>query len=152
MTTLTYPNEGMSVGWAYSEDYDLLCQVIETQALWGETACRIRLPGRDSVIMIPASRLKSLPKAALEHGKPICEALAQERQSHIAREREQATYVIAAHRRTVELIDLPQARNYCLKPLVQEGRSFQGLFDPKGYANPELPALLVIRVQGGGHD
>ncbi len=53
----------MNVGWAYSADYGQICQVIETQTLWGETSCRVWLPGRDSVVRIPASRLKPLESA-----------------------------------------------------------------------------------------
>jgi len=49
--------------WYYSPDHGQLCQVIETQTLWGETTCRVWLPGRDSVVRIPASRLKSLESA-----------------------------------------------------------------------------------------
>ena len=49
--------------WCYSPDHGQLCQVIETQTLWGETTCRVWLPGRDSVVRIPASRLKSLESA-----------------------------------------------------------------------------------------
>ncbi len=49
--------------WHYSPDHGQLCQVIETQTLWGETTCRVWLPGRDSVVRIPASRLKSLESA-----------------------------------------------------------------------------------------
>jgi len=46
--------------WWYSPDYGQLCQVIETQTLWGETTCRVWLPGRDSVVCVPASRLAPL--------------------------------------------------------------------------------------------
>ena len=46
--------------WCYSPDHGQPCQVIETQTLWGETICRVWLPGSDSVVRIPASRLKSL--------------------------------------------------------------------------------------------
>ena len=46
--------------WYYSPDHGQLCQVIEAQTLWGETTCRVWLPGRDSVVRIPASRLKPL--------------------------------------------------------------------------------------------
>ena len=49
--------------WFYSLDHHSICQVIETQTLWGETTCRVWLPGRDSVVRIPASRLKSLESA-----------------------------------------------------------------------------------------
>ena len=49
--------------WYYSPDHGQLCQVIEAQTLWGETTCRVWLPGRDSVVRIPASRLKPLESA-----------------------------------------------------------------------------------------
>jgi len=46
--------------WYYSSDHGQLCQVIEAQTLWGETTCRVWLPGRDSVVRIPACILKAL--------------------------------------------------------------------------------------------
>lgn len=49
--------------WYYSPDYRELCQVIEAQTLWGETICHVWLPGRDSVVRIPAFRLKPLESA-----------------------------------------------------------------------------------------
>ena len=49
--------------WAYSEDYGQICQIIEAQILWGETIFRVWLPDRDSVVRIPASRLKSIENA-----------------------------------------------------------------------------------------
>ena len=48
----------------YSSDYGQLCQVIETQTLWGGTTCRVWLPGSDSVVRIPAANLKPLEDAA----------------------------------------------------------------------------------------
>ena len=53
----------MGIAWAYSDEYGQVCQVIETQTLWGETTCCVWLPGCDSVVRIPASRLKSLDSA-----------------------------------------------------------------------------------------
>ncbi|HET6445367.1 MAG TPA: hypothetical protein VFI27_12390 [candidate division Zixibacteria bacterium] len=46
--------------WASSENHGQICQVIETQTLWGETTCHVWLPDRDSVVRIPASRLMPL--------------------------------------------------------------------------------------------
>jgi hypothetical protein len=46
--------------WCYSPDYKQFCQVIEAQMLWGETTCRIWLPGRNTVVRVPASRLGPL--------------------------------------------------------------------------------------------
>ncbi|MFZ1405604.1 MAG: hypothetical protein WAW03_21125 [Anaerolineae bacterium] len=53
----------MDQGWYFSPDHGQLCQVIETQTLWGETTCRVWLPGSDAVVRIPASRLKPLADA-----------------------------------------------------------------------------------------
>jgi hypothetical protein len=49
--------------WYYSPDHGQLCQVIETQTLWGDTTCRVWLPGSDSVVRIPANNLKPLEDA-----------------------------------------------------------------------------------------
>ena len=46
--------------WYFSPDHGQLCQVVESQTLWGETTCRVWLPGCDSVVRVPASRLTSL--------------------------------------------------------------------------------------------
>lgn len=46
--------------WFYSPDHGQLCKVIETQSLWGDTTCRVWLPGSDSVVRIPAANLKPL--------------------------------------------------------------------------------------------
>ena len=93
-----------------------------------------------------------LQNAAEEHGKPIYEALVQEHRGRIAREREKADYAFAARRKTVERIGLPQVRNYRLNLLAQEERSFQEQLDQKAHAYPEMVPLLVIRVEGGGHE
>jgi len=93
-----------------------------------------------------------LQSAAEEHGKPIYEALVQEHRGRIAREREKADYAFAARRKTIERIGLPQVRNYRLNFLSQEERSFQEQLDQKAHAYPEMAPLLVIRVEGGGHE
>lgn len=49
--------------WYYSPDHGQLCHVVEARALWGETICRVWLPGRDSVVRVPASRLQPLDSA-----------------------------------------------------------------------------------------
>jgi len=46
--------------WVWSQNHNQLCQVIEAQTLWGETTCRVLLPGRDSVVRVPTSRLAPL--------------------------------------------------------------------------------------------
>ncbi len=101
---------------------------------------------------VSQAAFEKLQNAAEEHGKPIYEALVQEHRGRIAREREKADYAFAARRRTVERIGLPQVRNYRLNLLAQEERSFQEQLDQKAHAYPEMVPLLVIRVEGGGHE
>lgn len=93
-----------------------------------------------------------LQNAAEEQGKPVYEALVQEHRARIAREREKADYAFAARRRTVEQIGLPQVRNHRLSLLAQEERSFQEQLEQKARAYPEMVPLLVIRVEGSGHE
>ncbi len=49
--------------WYYNPDQGQLCQIIESQTLWGETPYRVWLPGSDSVVRIPAANLKPLEDA-----------------------------------------------------------------------------------------
>lgn len=51
--------------WYFSPDHGQLCQVIEIQTLWGETTCRVWLPGSNSVVRIPAANLKPLEDVAI---------------------------------------------------------------------------------------
>ena len=101
---------------------------------------------------VSQAAFEKLQNAAEEHGKPIYEALLQEHRQRIACEREKAGYAFAARRKTVERIGLPQVRNYRLNLLAQEERSFQEHLDQKAHAYPEMVPLLVIRVEGGGHE
>lgn len=93
-----------------------------------------------------------LQNVAEEHGKPIYEVLLQEHQGLITRERMKAENAFAARRKIIERISLPQVRNYRLNLLLQEERSFQEQLDHKALAYPEMVPLLVIRLEGGGHE
>ena len=84
--------------------------------------------------------------------REIYEALVQEHRARIAREREKANYAFAARRNTVERIGLPQVRDYRLNLLAQEERTFQEQLEQKSHVYPEMVPLLVIRVEGGGHE
>ena len=65
--------------WAWSPDHGQICQVIEAQTLWGETTCRVWLPDRDSVVRIPASRLRPLESAGTGSSDDIAYAAAAAR-------------------------------------------------------------------------
>ena len=57
----------MKVGiWYYSLDHAQLGQVIDAQTIWGETICRVWLPGKDTVVGVPASRLRPVSEAGLQ--------------------------------------------------------------------------------------
>ena len=51
--------------WYYSPEHGELCRVIETQTLWGETVCRVWLPGKDTVVRLPAARLLPVHEASV---------------------------------------------------------------------------------------
>jgi len=52
--------QGSDSAWHFSLDHGHPCQVINTRTLWGETTCRVWLPGRDSVVRAPSSGLATL--------------------------------------------------------------------------------------------
>jgi superfamily II DNA or RNA helicase len=90
--------------------------------------------------------------AAEEQGKPVYEALVHEHRALIAREREKADYAFAARRKTLQRIGLAQVRNYRMNLLAQEELNLHKQLDQKAHAYPEMVPLLVIRVDGGGHE
>jgi hypothetical protein len=51
--------------WYYSHDHRQLCQIVETQTLWGETICRVWLPEQNTVVRLSASRLKAIEETDL---------------------------------------------------------------------------------------
>jgi superfamily II DNA or RNA helicase len=59
--TLSVKNDN----WYYSPEHGELCRVIETQTLWGETVCRVWLPGKDTVVRLPATRLRPVHEASV---------------------------------------------------------------------------------------
>ena len=58
--------------WRWSEEHRSICRVIETDSLWGETTCRIWLPGRDSVVRkIPENVLQEDPKLLMWYDQAV---------------------------------------------------------------------------------
>ena len=101
---------------------------------------------------ISKAAFAQLQKAAEEHGKPIYEALVLKHLASIAREREKASYTFAVRRKTIERIGLSQVRSYRLHLLAQEEGTFHEQLDQKAHAYPEMVPLLMIRVEGRGHE
>lgn len=65
--------------WHYACDYREPCQIIDSQTLWGETICRVWLPGRDAVVRVAADRLEPLEKAGAASADHIVYAAAAAR-------------------------------------------------------------------------
>jgi hypothetical protein len=155
--------------WAWSEDHRQLCQVIESQTLWGEATCRVWLPGRDSLVRVPASRLKPLESAGtgslddiayVAAAALVADALTQDvllapiEASVIplpdqirALSRAIADDAFAARRKTIEQIGLPEVRNHRLNLFAQEERAFQEQLAYKAQIYPDMVPLLMIRVE-----
>jgi len=51
--------------WAYYPGHNQPALIIDTQTLWGDTVCRVWLPGRDVVVTVPASELEPPENADL---------------------------------------------------------------------------------------
>jgi superfamily II DNA or RNA helicase len=95
---------------------------------------------------------EQMRQAAEEHGQPIYATLVQQHRASIDREREKAEYAFTARRKAIERIGLPQVRSYRLNLLDEEERSFQEKLEHKSKVYPEMLPLLMIRVEGGGHE
>jgi len=93
-----------------------------------------------------------LQEAVEEHGKPVYEMLVQEHWTAIARMREKAEYAFAAKRKTIERIGLPQVRKHRMRLLEEEERGLQKELNQKAHVYPEMVPLLLVRVEGSGHE
>jgi superfamily II DNA or RNA helicase len=51
--------------WAWSDDYQEPCRILEIQDLWGEGICRVWLPTRDTVVRVRADRLRAVRERGL---------------------------------------------------------------------------------------
>ncbi len=95
---------------------------------------------------VSQTAFERLQIAAEEHGKPFYEMLVQEHRYRLAREREKADHAFAARRRTTERIGLPHVRNYRLKFLAEEERSFREQLEQRAQVYPEMIPLIIIRI------
>jgi hypothetical protein len=91
-------------------------------------------------------------KAAEQQGKSIYDAMAHEHIAFIARERDKFDYAIAARRRAVERIGLPQVRAHRMDLLSKEEQELRNTLDQKARLYPEMTPLLIVRVEVNGHE
>jgi len=93
-----------------------------------------------------------LQQAAEDHGSTIYQSLLHEHRSGLAREKEKTAYAFSARHRSIERIGLPQVRDHRLSLLAQEEREMAEQFRRKSEVLPEMIPLLLIRVEGSGHE
>lgn len=121
--------------WAWSQDQGQICQVIEAQTLWGETTCRVWLPGRDSVVRIPASRLRSLESVGAGSPDDIVYVVAA------ARVADALTQDLSACNAQAGVLLAPIESSVIPLPHQIQGRNF----------SEKLP-LIRIFLEGTGHE
>lgn len=51
--------------WYYSKEHNQQCKVIEVNTLWGETTCRVWIPGNNTVANIPVSILEPIESSGI---------------------------------------------------------------------------------------
>ena len=122
----------MNGDWYYSPDYRQPCQVIESQTLWDERTCRVWLPGNDSVVCVPASRLASFDNLYVE---AILNSVEVDRSVDkvIARLQE-------------------QVRDHRLNLLQKEESAWNEEHKRKAQVYPEMVPLIIIRVEKYHHE
>lgn len=49
--------------WRWSEEHRSICRIMESDSLWGETICRVWMPGQNIVVRVRAESPRSLAKA-----------------------------------------------------------------------------------------
>ncbi|MCK5034684.1 MAG: DEAD/DEAH box helicase [Candidatus Sabulitectum sp.] len=54
----------VSTRWFLSSNHNQLCQIIESNTLWGKTTCRVWLPNSNSVVTVSADSLQPLDEAS----------------------------------------------------------------------------------------
>ncbi|HEY9753012.1 MAG TPA: hypothetical protein V6C46_08670 [Coleofasciculaceae cyanobacterium] len=105
--------------WLWSEEHQQLCQVIETQSLWGNQFCRVWLPTQDEIVRIPAEKLRPLDESALSNPAKLV------------------------------YIALLQVREYRLELLRQEEQARHEQLRQTAQSTPELVPLLLVHIGDG---
>jgi len=49
--------------WAWSLEHHKFCWIVNVQALWGKTVCRVWLPGKDTVVRLSSTCLRPVQEA-----------------------------------------------------------------------------------------
>jgi len=83
------------------------------------------------------------------HGRAIYDDLRLEHLDRLKREVEKREYAFAARSRAIERIGLVSVRAHRLSALEGERQAWRAELERKAETNPELQALVILRVNGG---
>jgi len=90
--------------------------------------------------------------AAEEAGAGIFDELVREHAGALSKERERLAYRVAAQRRAIARVGLPQVRDHRLKLLVLEEDAAWAELDTREHALPEMIPVILIHVEAEGHE
>lgn len=86
-------------------------------------------------------------KTAEEQGRSAYEGLLEEHRARISHEREKTEYWLAARRKAIEIIGLPEVRNFRLKRLKEEYEQRILNIRRREAVFPELNCLCILRIE-----
>jgi SNF2 family DNA or RNA helicase len=91
---------------------------------------------------------KMLRVAAETQGKFVFDDMLTQYQSNLSEQQEKGEYSIAARKRAIERIGLPEVKNYRLRQLADEQLSWAQDMKDKQQVYPELSLHLVFEIRG----
>lgn len=112
------------------------------QLLTAQPTIRGSLDARESWSVYERVRL-----AAEEAGRAVYHELVQAHREYLQRERQKAEVSLAARRRAIERLGLPEVRNHRLRLLEREAARWQEEIEQAAEVIPELVPLLLVRVE-----
>ena len=139
--------------WQYSTVHNSAFKVIEEQALWGQTVCRVWLPNQNAVVRVPRSALRSLSadlQPEIEAGQELFYALQQAHLASVNREEERGMVAFTSRRKAIERVGLPEVRQYRLARCDAEETEWRHELQSARQIVPEIRSLLMLRIIKGG--
>ena len=125
--------------WYYSQDHGQICQVIESQTLWGEKTCRVWIPGSDSLVRVLASRLAPLADSRTGTANGIAYVTAA------ARVADALTQDMLLAPIESSVIPLPHQIRALSRDIANDRVRY--LLEEQKKASPEMVPLILIHVE-----
>jgi len=90
-----------------------------------------------------------LEKEAEKHGESLFRELHTKHQERIRHEREKGRYAFQVRRQALNRIGLPEVRQFRVKRLDEEERTWETALGQQEHVFPELQPIVVLRVEAG---